>query len=623
MCGIAGVFTLQPLESHRSNIERIIESQYARGPDRQAVETVEALKTGEAFVGRRGHAILGHNRLAIIDLSPTGDQPMWDVDHQVCIVFNGEIYNFVEIRNDLLALGRRFAGTSDTEVILEAFKEWGIDAVERFNGMFAFGLFDARDGRLYLVRDRFGVKPLYYAAKNDAVYFASTPNCMAALLGLSPNMTYIACGLRYGLFEHDAVAPYDGMKSLAPGHWMKIEADDHADLTLNVVRYYDLQKRAESRIHSLASLSLESVVATMAETLEDAVKIRLRADVPVGVSLSGGLDSTTVTALAAGFPHEHLQGFSFGAPDENQSEGPVIARFSRAAGIDVTYVWPSLDEIGDAYEITLRTQAGPFGGGSIVAQQMVFQAARAAGFKVLLGGQGADEAFMGYRKFQAFRLRRLASREKYFAMLGFAMTLLPTVWAERWRWRQSWRQRNRYLKRSGMATVLQLPPCDMEIGYSESATSRERQILDVSLASLPTLLRFEDGNSMGNSVESRLPFMDYRLVECGIALPEDWKLRGGHGKWIIRRVMKGRIPEMIRTSRRKMGFDVQQNRWIDGGLGRRIRRMLHDRETAVRRWLAPNSNIDTLFDDRTLKDRPLALCEASSLIWLADASGGR
>ena len=609
MCGIAGVYTLKPIEPFRSQVERIIERQHRRGPDFRAFETVS---------GNHSCAVFGHNRLSIIDLSPAGNQPMWDISHRLCVVFNGEIYNYVELRAELLALGHCFTSNSDTEVVLESFKRWGPEAFPRFNGMFAMALFDVRDEQLYLVRDRFGVKPLYYVLRGDTIHFASTGGEIARILGLSPNLEYVACGVRYGLYEHDDSAPFAGMKALLPGHWMKIGTGESGRLSSSLKSYYNLPARTEALAETLATVSVEHAVESVAALLDNAVRIRLRADVPVAVSLSGGLDSSTVAALAVRNPIDKLHGFTFGSLDVSASEGPVAAKLAQKANIDVTYVWPRIDEICDAYEETLHAQVGPFPGGSIIAQYMVFKAARLAGFKVLLGGQGGDEAFMGYRKFQLFNFRKLVERKQYFKALLFAQSLVPMFFAERWRWVDSWNNRNRYMKRSGLTTGLRLPEAEMGIGYSPAETLRSRQICDVAMASLPTLLRYEDSNSMGNSIESRLPFLDYRVMEFGIALPEALKMRGGHGKWIVRRAMKGSVPDSIRIARYKKGFDVQQNRWIDGGLGGHIRRMLHERTAQVAEWVSPGFNLEFDFSNEQLKSRPAAFAEATSLIWLAN-----
>jgi asparagine synthase (glutamine-hydrolysing) len=254
-----------------------------------------------------------------------------------------------------------------------------------------------------------------------------------------------------------------------------------------------------------------------------------------------------------------------------------------------------------------------------MAQQMVFQAAHAAGFKVLLGGQGGDEAFMGYHKFQAFYLRSLLARKRYLDALVFAITLMPTFLAERAIWAESWRNRFRYSQSSGFGTRLRLPEAELMIGHSPLAALRDRQMLDVTLASLPTLLRYEDSNSMGNSIESRLPLLDYRLVEVGLALPESFKLRGGRGKWILREAAKQRIPESIRLARFKKGFDVQQNAWIEGGLGDRIRELLRGQLPTVGEFLAPGVEIEAVFSDTELKYRPSAFVEANTLLWIADS----
>lgn len=608
MCGIAGVYSSRPIEQFEASVARIVESQHRRGPDFQAIEIIR---------GHRAGVVLGHNRLSIIDLSPTGNQPMWDANRRLCVVFNGEVYNYVELRAELVALGHRFISTSDTEVLLESFKRWGDGAFSRLNGMFAFALFDTYDERFYLVRDRFGVKPLYYAADGDTVHFASTSGAIATLLGLAPNLEYASYGVRYALYEHADAAPYAGMKALVPGHWLEIGPNG---LTASPRPYYDLRSRAANLIDSLAAMPAKRVVDSVAELLDDSVRIRLRSDVPVAVSLSSGLDSSTVTALAARYPQEKLHGFTFGHPQAPDSEGPVAAQLAEMANIDVTYVWPSVDEICRAYQETLDAQAGPFPGGSIIAQYLVFQAARAAGFKVLLGGQGGDEGFMGYRKFQAFRFRQLAAQRHYVKALGYALSLLPVFFAERWRWWDSWKARNRYMKRSGLTTVLRLPYTEMDLGYAPSEPLRNRQVLDIVSASLPTLLRYEDGNSMGNSIESRLPFLDYRIMEYGIALPESMKLRGGHGKWIVRQAVAGKIPEAIRTARYKKGFNVQQNHWIDGGLGELLRAMLHERSRQISDWIVADANIDEVFSNEQLKSRPSAFAEATTLIWLAGAA---
>jgi asparagine synthase (glutamine-hydrolysing) len=271
----------------------------------------------------------------------------------------------------------------------------------------------------------------------------------------------------------------------------------------------------------------------------------------------------------------------------------------------------------------IGAQAGPFPGGSIIAQYLVFRAARDAGFKVLLGGQGGDEAFMGYSKFQVFRFLQLLAEKRYVGALSFAISCLPTLIGQRTRWSESWNRRRRYLNRAGLDTVLSLPDSETAIGYRASDTLRSRQILDVTLASLPTLLRYEDSNSMANSIESRLPFVDYRVIEFGVALPEVAKLCRGYGKWIVRQAMIAKIPEAIRTDRLKKGFNVQESRWISEGLGDFIRKLLHERAKRTCRWLMPHQEIDSVFSNKCFQSRPSAFAEATTLLWLSHATEDR
>ncbi len=591
----------------------MVEQQRSRGPDFSAVETISDRARG-------GGVILGHNRLAIIDLSSLGNQPMWDHTRGLCIVFNGEIYNYVELRHELAIRGHRFLSASDTEVILEAIKAWGADAFSRFNGMFALAVYDVAARTLLLARDRFGVKPLYFVCGRDKLHFASTSATMAHCAGLEPDLNYVARGIRYSLYDSDEHSPYQGMKAVRPGHVVKFHIDSAGRLASSETCFYDLQARVAEQVEVLATRNDCGLVEDLSVLLEDAVRIRLRADVPVAVSLSGGLDSSTVAALAARQPQTEFRGFTFGDPAVADSEGPLAAALGEQAGIRVSYIWPDLQTICDAFDRTLAAQGAPFPGASVIAQHLVFQTARAEGFKVLLGGQGGDEAFMGYRKFQAFHLSRLLARRDYWHALTFALSLFPMFIAERRRWVDSWQARNRYLKKSGMASVLQLPGTLMALGDDAGQSLRYRQMADVTTASLPTLLRYEDGNSMGNSIESRLPFLDYRVMEFGLALSEALKLRGGHGKWILREVAAGKIPEQIRVARYKRGFDVQEARWIEQGLGDCIRSRLRAVSGQIAQWLRPGVRLTEAFSNEHFRSRPATFAEATTLLWLAQVS---
>jgi len=610
MCGIAGAFSIGRSNKWQNTIEKIVNSQYRRGPDHQAIECIQSDLTT---------LILGHNRLSIIDLSSDANQPMWSSDRYHCVVFNGEIYNYLELRAELTSLGHRFSTRSDTEVIIEAFKEWGMSAIERFNGMFALALFDVQKQMLWLLRDRFGVKPLYYYLSEDTLLFASTGTIIAKCMNLEPNLDYVSRGLTHWVYEDDGdISPYIGLKTLQPAHYLEVTVSDAGKFNWRLYQYYDLTERMLAVKETLAALSVQDLVELVTARLHEAVEIRLRADVPVGVSLSGGLDSSALAALLA-FKHDDVIGFTFGHPWASQSEGPLVQELSKQIGIKVEYVWPGMSEIIQSFWDTLDAQGAPFPGGSTVAQNLVYRAARAQGVKVLLGGQGGDELFMGYRKFSMFWLHRLVHQKRYAEALVFMLSIVPMLVAERSKAAMYWTYRYRFTGSHSTDSVLRLPnPPRLSLGYNPVQPLWARQTLDVTRWSLPTLLRYEDRNSMGNSVESRLPFLDYRLVELALALPEAVKVRGGYGKWIVREAIRGKIPEKIRAARYKRNFDVEEAKWIERGLGASIRKALQERFATVQKWLKPGTKIEEAFSNSQLGKSPIAFTEAITLLWLGD-----
>ncbi len=610
MCGIAGAYSLKTDITKVQNIvEQVVRDQYRRGPDYQKIDVI---------YGNSTDVVLGHNRLSIIDPSPQAHQPMWDIDHEYCLVFNGEIYNYVDLKAELAKLNHAFKTHSDSEVVIEAFKEWGLQAVNRFNGMFAFALLDARHEKLYLFRDRFGVKPLYYYIGKDVLYFASTP-VIAKALALPPDLTYLARGLQFEIYDEGDAAPYVGLKALKPGHFVTVEFLKDGSLGISTQEYYNLVERVSMLSGEMADKSIQDMIDMVISLLKDSVKIRLGADVPLGVSLSGGLDSSVVAGLASKMVN-NISGFTFSSPNDPKTEGPIVKTLEDHLGISIYYVSPKMSEIVNAYFESLKVQNAPFTSGGVVGQFFVYSAARQAGVKVLLGGQGGDEIFMGYRKFLIFYLKQLLSEHRYMDALVFSVDLFQTMLAEMRNVNVYWRGRHRYTHKYGRASILRLPTVACEgLGFDPTQPLWIRQAKDITYASLPTLLRYEDRNSMGNSVESRLPFVDYRLAEMALALPVSVKLKDGYGKWIVRQAVDNIVPDIIRWTRYKRGFDVQQDTWIDNGLGDAIRSALKSRSSVISEFIDnDDSHIDHIFSNSELKKRPLAFAEATTLIWLGD-----
>lgn len=608
MCGISGIFTRHINDEHKKLNNTIIQSQHSRGPDYQAEMSCQS---------KESEVLLGHNRLSIIDLAAHANQPMCDVTGRYCIVYNGEIYNYLELRAELIQHGLQFNTHSDTEVILNAFALWGIRALDYLQGPFAFALYDRQTGELWLCRDRFGVRPLFYIAKNNTLFFASSSNVLAKYFSLKPNLNYVARGLNYLVYEDGTeTSAYTDLYSVPAGCYLKANIEKNAHLKITIKQYYHLQEKVENLIETLATNDNETLFALVDEKLKNAVKIRLRSDVPLAISLSGGLDSSSVAALVSGM-HNNTIGFSFAHPKRKESEGPVVNHCADYLNIQMHYVWPNAEDIVNALDKTITAQDAPFSSLSIIAQYMLYDKVKTEGIKVLLGGQGGDEAFMGYKKFLLFQLRKSLRGKKYLTTAKHILHLLPMLFSEMGAIGKYWQHRHRYLKKNIKSTSsLCLPSAD-PLSLNQNAPSLwQRQMQDVTQFSLPTLLRYEDRNAMGNSVESRLPYLDHHVIELGLALPETLKLRRGYGKWVIRNIMEDKIPEQIRMARYKRGFDVSMHALIQAGLGKGIRESLRKNQALIKHFLKPEIKFEDAFSDKALLQRQGAIAEAVTLLWL-------
>lgn len=610
MCGICGIFALHINEHHEQIIESIVANQNYRGPDHNAVIMIKTPSN---------QMLLGHNRLSIVDLSHQANQPMWDFTGRYCIVYNGEVYNFYELRAELKQAGLTFNTHSDTEVILNAIAHWGISALERFRGPFAFGLIDTQKNKLWLCRDRFGVRPLYYSKLNNILYFASTTNILAKKLNARPNYQYIARGLEYLIYEDSSsISAYQEILAIPPGCYMEAKFDLNEALQCEIKQYYHLAHNVQNLMENLPLNNKCMLLEVLNHKLEEAINIRLRADVPLAISLSGGLDSSSIAALVKQ-KQQNLIGFSFSHPQVRQSEGKLVAACAQFLNIKIEYVWPTANEMIEAFYKTIEIQDAPFSSLSVVAQYLLYQRVNYCGIKVLFGGQGGDEAFMGYKKFMLFWLQHLFNERRFFTFTKNSLQLIPMFMAELSSFPIYWSHRHRYLNRVAKNNNPLLP-----ITYSTSRltmnnqTLWQRQLQDITEFSLPTLLRYEDRNSMANSVESRLPYLDHQIIELGLALPTALKLRSGYGKWIIRDMLKNKIPNKIRLARFKRGFDIQLPDLLKQGLGRSIRSNLQANLNNICDFLQTNINIQQVFSDQKFCDHRV-MRQAITLLWLAKA----
>ncbi|MDR4952393.1 asparagine synthase (glutamine-hydrolyzing) [Chryseobacterium sp. ES2] len=608
MCGITGAIEFKRSQNlnfeEGSDLHNYIRR---RGPDYYGVEKTEY----------EGWSVtLAHSRLAIIDLSGASNQPMISHDDRYTITFNGEIYNYQEIREELISNGFIFRTTGDTEVLLRAWECWGEGCLDKLNGMFVFGLFDKIKGEFYLVRDRFGVKPLIYTFFDGQLLFSSSIASVAKQINQEIDLEYCSSGIRFGFFEgYEDRTPFKNVKYLLPGSLMKCTLD--GELKIETKSWYSLEEQVAKKRKELESLSSDELISQGKALLESSTKIRLRSDVPLAISLSGGVDSSSIAAITAK-EVDHLMAFSYGAPDHPKSEGPVINKFAKDKNINVEYIHHSYNaqEMGNIYDQTMEAQESPFLGLSIIAQHEVYKQVKERNIKVLLGGQGGDEIFAGYRKFFVVALKKAIEKKEILPGLQYFHSLALMLIFEIKQIKTYWNEKNRYLKTTGKDTSFLDCLPNISLNLFENTSLSNRQISDIQKYSIPSLLRYEDRNSMYFSIESRLPFMDYRLVEFALALPDLLKIKHGYGKWILREMMKKDVPGYILKNRLKRGFDVTQN-WVNDGVGERIQSNILENKNKVKDFVSDISRLEDALTIKNLNNSNI-LNEAIMLDFLID-----
>ena len=564
MCGLCGVVALdRPAETE--TVARMAAELDHRGPD------------GDGAWDEPGVA-LGFRRLAILDLSAAGMQPMASADGRLQLVHNGEIYNYRELRAELEAKGHAFRTGTDTEVVLAAYREWGEACVERFNGMWALALWDADRRTLFASRDRFGVKPLYYRLDGARLVFASEPKAFRAdpETALEANRRAVRDYVEQGYADHTAETFFAGISKLPPAHSLTFGPGG-----LRLRRYWSLEER-----DAPAGDAAESV----RELLVDSVRLRLRSDVPVGTCLSGGLDSSAIACVVdhllrteaenARPVGERQRTFTAYFEEPGFDERPFARAVVEQTGADAH--WISFDDAAlvDALPRIVEGQDEPFGSTSIVAQWFVMRAAKEAGLTVMLDGQGADETLAGYHGYfgpffadllAAGRLRDLrAEIAGYRALHGAgaataAVALARPFVPERVRWLARGRVRGgSSLVHPDLRGLAVTPEPN---GSHDDGRLRRQLRLILTARGLPELLRYEDRNSMAHSLEARVPFLDYRLVELLFSLDAGQLIERGKTKAVLRRALGDLLPPVVRDRVDKLGFVTPEARWLRGGLG--------------------------------------------------------
>ncbi len=595
MCGIAGIVAADRLDaSERERVTRMRDVISHRGPDDAGM-----------FVDDR--AALGHRRLSIVDLA-AGHQPLSNEDETVWIVFNGEIYNHASVRPELEAAGHRYRTRSDTETIVHAYEQWGDACVDRLRGMFAFAIWDAPRRRLLLARDRLGVKPLYWAMAGGRLLFGSEIKSIleSGLIRASANEGALPelLGTRY---LSGAETLFNGIHRLLPCHTLVFE-----DGTVSTRAYWDIPVGRAPE--NLARLSDRDVVGRFRELLEESVRIRLMADVPLGMFLSGGLDSSAIAALMAGMIDRPLQTFSVAFKDRAFSELDYARQVATAIKADSHEIVIDDQDFFGALPRLIWHEDEPIAHPSSIPLYFVSALARDH-VKVVLTGEGSDELLAGYGKYPRALVNWRAA-----AAYGVVPAPLRTWIAESLVPKLPSRL-GRYAKRSFLA-MPRTPEAMFFDNFAAIGLRRQAALLSPAFASQATperaygasrayfdapnghsttldrllytdlktylveLLMKQDQMSMAASIESRVPFLDHRLVEFAAGLPARMKLRGFRTKWILREAVREILPREILT-RKKMGFPVPFGVWMKGAWGGVARDVLLDPRSRQRGIIDP------------------------------------
>jgi asparagine synthase (glutamine-hydrolysing) len=511
--------------------------------------------------GQKFKVGMGHRRLSILDLSPGGHQPMRFAAAGLAITFNGEVYNYIEIKKELETLGHKFDTRSDTEVILHAWQQWGVDCLQRFNGMFAFVLLDYRKNELFAVRDRYGVKPLCYYMADGALYLASEIKQLRTAPGYSLrlNETITRQFLAAGVSDHTPDTFDTQIKYVPQGHYLHLPLNSDA-LDFSINKWYTLKPVKWQG-------SYEDAADRLKELLIDAVNVRLRSDVPVGSCLSGGLDSSSIVCIVANLLKERGQ---------TAGQETVTACYEQARYDEWNFaqevikktnsrphqIFPSFKGLQETMEKNQWHQDEPTGSTSQYSQWEVFRASHEAGLKVMIDGQGADEQLAGYGGNDVAFYSGLLRKMKFAALLDEALAYKK----ERGHWPIGFLLNAFKLNTGADISVPMadwLSPAEPAVIFPKPATSlRENLERQLYREPLPSLLRYEDRNSMAWSIESRTPFMDYRLPEFTLGLPERFTYKRGTRKEVLRSAMKDILPPAITNRRDKMGFVTPEEVWL-------------------------------------------------------------
>ena len=562
MCGITGFFSYKN-KINTKNYYNAHKKIAHRGPDDEGFlyieknnidylkgdDTISAFSDREHILTKESsRLILGHRRLSIIDLTSNGHQPI-SFEH-LHLVYNGEIYNYIELKEELKNKGYEFKTNSDTEVFLKAYHYWGIEAFDKFNGMWAAAIYDKKRDTILLTRDRFGIKPLYYSIKDNNLIFGSEIKFVSSFFdNLEANEQMVYEYLRFNYIDHTKETLFKDIMQLEPNSYMVF-----SKYGINISTYWKLKDKS--------NINKENIE----DGLNSSIELRMRADVEVGSLLSGGIDSSLIVGLIDSYKHNmKLQTFSAVFKEEKFSEKEYIDAFD-AKNIKLTknFIYPNAKELVLTIEELIYTQEEPFRSLAVFSQYEIYKYIKQnSDVTVLLNGQGADEVFTGYTKYYYIFFLELLRRADFKQFIKEFEIF----------------KKNRTLSSIKLAKLLLREFLSLYIQKKDKYRIFNREFLlnrnkkkfknllknelwkSLTFSALREYLRYEDKNSMRFSLESRLPFLDFRLVEDGFNLNDEFKISNGLSKIVLRDIAKGKIPNQTLNRKDKMGFVSPQELW--------------------------------------------------------------
>lgn len=556
MCGIFGYIGFKSF-----SMEKAISVISHRGPDAFGYLTYDCVLSDlknekEASITEGKKVAFGFRRLAIIDLQSHSNQPFSEESQHYHIIFNGEIYNYPELRELLKKEGYSFQTSSDTEVLLKSYMHWGTNCFQHFNGMWAVCILDLNKRKLIVSRDRFGIKPLYYHIDTTGIsFFSEIKQIFEASIDKKINESVVRDFLESAVLDASEETFFKGVYRFPQSHYAELCLDED-NWEIKPVKFWDLKKEAYSGI------TYPDAVDQFRDFFRKSIDLRFRSDVPVGACLSGGLDSSSIVSFA-GFLGKKINTFTIDNKDKELSEIEYVAEVvNKYPGLTSVVGYNEENDI-ELLDNIFDIQDEPISGLGVIAQWRVMQLAAKNNVVVLLDGQGGDEIFGGYRKFVFFYLKELllqgnitkALKEGFHFLSASDFKIFEKEGVRR------------YLNKTGVVGFLSDDLLKRgrlhNIGLTGASGLMEKSYEDIFKYSYPQLLRYEDRNSMAFSLESRVPFLDYRLVEFVFGLPSSYKIRDGYTKAILRDSMKGILPDSVRNRKSKMGFATPEKLWIE------------------------------------------------------------